>query len=137
LASISSGILCDFAQVRDGLLFVASGGVTRAFRPELPAGLGVMLGLLVELPPGDIELVHELTVVVKQNETAEDIARFVAGVQAQGDTYPGEALIAPLVLDLRNVPVEAYGSYDIRAAVDGELGIHLTFYVADKQPPGA
>ena len=136
MASISAGILCDFAQVRDGVLFVASGGVTRAFRSKLPAGLGVMLGLLVELPPGDIELVHELVVAVKQNETAKDVARLVAGVQAGGDPYPGEALIAPLALDLRSVPVEAYGSYDIRAAVDGELGVHLTFYVTDK-PTGA
>jgi hypothetical protein len=134
LASISASILCDFAQVREGLLFVASGGITRAYRPELPAPLMVMLGLLVEIPADEQGRVHEIEIVVKHNDTATDIARVVAGAQAAGDTHPGESLMVPAVADLRMVGVAEYGSYDVRVNVDGNPGTYLTFYVLDKPP---
>jgi hypothetical protein len=129
LATLSAGVLCDFAQVRAGLLFVMSGGVTRAFRPEIPAELGVMVGLLVEIPADEQGRVHEVEVVVKQNDTATDIVRAVSGVQASAKTHPGESLMVPAVADLRNVTVSAYGGYDVRVHVDGQPGIFLTLYV--------
>lgn len=135
LANISTSILCDFAQVRDGLLFVCSGGITRRYCAQLPAPLGVMLGLLVEIPPDEPELVHEIQIVVKSNDTAEDIHRSVTGVQARGDTRPGESLMVPAVADLRPIEASAYGSYDIRVIVDGDAGTLLTFYLVDKPPP--
>ena len=95
-----------------------------------------MLGLLVEIPAGEYGQVHEIEIVVKRNEMAEDVARAVFGVQATGDTYPGESLMVPAVADLRTLMVPEYGSYDIRANVDGQPGTYLTLYVTDKLPPG-
>jgi hypothetical protein len=135
LASISSGILCDFAQVREGLLFVASGGISRVYAAEVPAPLSVMLALLVEIPPDELASVHEIQIAIRRSDTAEDVTRAVLAVQAGGDVYPGENLIVPAVLDLRGVRVSAHGSYDIRITVDGDVGILLTIYVVDK-PPG-
>ena len=39
--TISTAILCDFAEVRDNLLFVVAGGVTRLFRAEWPGPMNV------------------------------------------------------------------------------------------------
>ena len=39
--------LCDFAQVREGLLFVSSAGITRVYRESFPAPIGVMLALVL------------------------------------------------------------------------------------------
>jgi glutamate-5-semialdehyde dehydrogenase len=38
---VTTAMLADFAQVREGLLFVSSGGITRCYREQLPAPLGV------------------------------------------------------------------------------------------------
>ena len=36
-AQLKALVLCDFAQVREGLLFVQSGGLTRLVAPKFPA----------------------------------------------------------------------------------------------------
>lgn len=95
--------------------------MTRVYSAQLPAPLNVMLGLLVEISADELAQVHEIQIAVKRNETAEDIARAVAGVQAEGDTHPGESLVAPAVADLRGITVPAYGSYDVRVTIDGEV----------------
>ena len=43
LMEVTTAMLSDFAQVREGLLFVSSGGITRCYREQLPAPLGVHL----------------------------------------------------------------------------------------------
>jgi hypothetical protein len=134
LASISAAILCDFAQVREGLLFVVSGGITRRYSAELPAPLGMMLGLLVEIPAQELAQVHDIEIIVKRTDTAEDLARMVAGVQAEGETQPGESLMVPAAVDLRGVAVQVYGSHDVRVTIDGDVGTFLTIYVLDKPP---
>ena len=37
-------LLCDFAQVRDGLLFVSSGGVSRVVQSKYPANPRLQIG---------------------------------------------------------------------------------------------
>ena len=53
MLDLSTAVLCDFAQVRDRLLFVASGAVSRLYRRELPSPLGLMVGLVIEVPLED------------------------------------------------------------------------------------
>lgn len=48
---LASAILCDFAQVREGLLFVSGGGITRIWRETFPAAAGVSLALVFEAHP--------------------------------------------------------------------------------------
>jgi hypothetical protein len=134
LALLTSAILCDFAQVREGLLFVVGGGITRMARPELPAPLNVMLALVVDVPYDQLNQVHEVVVSIKRTDTAEEVVRLVGGAQIAGDVYPGESLYMPLVFDLRGLAVPAYGSYDVQASVDGGVGTTLTFYMIDKPP---
>jgi hypothetical protein len=46
---IIAGVLCDYAEVREGLLTIVSAGITRLWRAELPAPMGVFLALQVEV----------------------------------------------------------------------------------------
>src|ERR1700683_4960786 len=81
---IPTAILGDFAQVREGLLFVSSGGVTRVYhQPDwpLPRPLGLHLGLAVEVGPDEIDKVHEVRVRVVQQSTAMETAAVVAAMQ--------------------------------------------------------
>jgi Family of unknown function (DUF6941) len=134
LARLTSGIVCDFAQVREGLLFVSSGAITRVFRPSLPAALGVMLAMVVEVPADEHDQTHEVRVAVRRNATAERIFEWVAGFQmANVVAEPGESIYLPLVAaEMARAAVPAYGSYDIRMNVDGNEGPYLTAYVVEK-----
>lgn len=136
MASVSSAILCDFAQVREGLLMVASGGITRMYRPALPAPMLVMVAAIVEVEHHEIDRSHQLVLSVTQVETAETIVRMTVGLQAASqDLEPGESLSVPVTIDLRSVVLPAYGAFDVKVAVDGEVGRLLTCYV--RTPPDA
>jgi hypothetical protein len=133
LARIHSAILCDFAQVREGLLFISSGGITRAFREDVPAPLGMALAIVVEIACDELELAHEINVSIKHPESAQVIAGAVGGLQVnEAATNPGENLYVPFVAALQGVVVPAFGAYDVHTAADGKPGPDITFYVAKR-----
>lgn len=133
MARIHSAILCDFAQVREGLLFISSGGITRAYREEVPAALSMALAVVLEISCDELELAHEINFSVKHPESAETVASAVGGLQV-GDaaTNPGENLYVPFVADLRQLVVPAFGAYDVQTAADGNPGPDITFYVTKR-----
>jgi hypothetical protein len=137
----STAILCDFAQVREGLLFVSSGGITRIYHPPknpLPRPLGLYLALVVELGPDEIERVHEVRVRVVRTSSAKEVGAVVAAFQANqqvagAQLEPGETLSIPMAIPLGMMLLPGYGSYDVSAAADGHVSKLLTVYL--KLPP--
>lgn len=127
--------LCDFAQIREGLLFVASGGITRLYRPELPAALGPLtLATIVEIAPTELDQPHELNVRVRHVDTATElftVAGAMTAPAAGGGNYePGESATIPLAVPLPpNALLHQYGAYDLTASIDGGASARLTFYV--------
>ena len=61
---IIAGVLCDYAEVREGLLTIVSAGITRLWRAELPAPMGVFLALQVEVEANERPFPHELEVAI-------------------------------------------------------------------------
>lgn len=106
--------LCDFAQVREGLLTVASGGITRVWRSQFPAKLGIMLALIIETTAAEAIEPREIRIRV-ENEDGGRLAEAAGGFQLQTvpDHDPGEMLSLPLVLDFREVELPAAGRYQI------------------------
>jgi hypothetical protein len=121
MARVTAAMLCDFAQVREGLLFVQSAGVNRMWRAQTPANLGCMLGVVFEVGPGEYDQTHTLRVTVKQVDTALAVVRIdgTARINSTAGYEPGEAAVVPLALDLRLVEVPSFGQYDVQIAVDG------------------
>lgn len=135
MAAITSVLLCDYAQVRQGLLFVLSGGITRVYRPRLPATLGVKAAVLVEIGFAEVARGHQLVVAVKHVGTAQEMGRMTSGFRAaSGALEPGESLYVPIVVDLAAVPIREYGAHDVQVSVDGAVPAQLTIYVS---PPKA
>src|SRR3954471_20013826 len=126
---VTTAMLADFAQVREGLLFVASGGVTRCYRDQLPAPLGVFLATVLELDRHEAEAAHDLQVIVV-DEDGQQLAEIAGEIQL-GETQMmiGENLNVPIVFDLRNVPIERYGSVEIRLYIAGEHRRTLPIWV--------
>ena len=106
--------LCDFAQVRERMLTMASAGVTRAYREQYPAPMGVMLALMMEISTVDAAVPHEILARVEDSDggkIAEAGAAFQVG--KIGDLDPGEMLVIPAVLDLRDVELPKPGRYQV------------------------
>ncbi len=128
---IQTALLCDAANVREGLLNILSGLVTRVYRDKLPAPLSVSLALVFELEQGEVELPHEVTVQVNDPRTTA-IARIVAGFQAKRANLgyePGEKAMLPFVVSLNQVGTRHYGLHRIRVRVDESDPTILSLWV--------
>lgn len=128
---VTTALLCDFAQVREGLLFVSSGGITRCWRDEFPAALGVQLALIIEVDEIESKRPHELQVVVV-GEDGKQYGELKGGFQIERgpEARPHEKTAVPMTIDLRPVGVDKYGPYDISIYVDGQHRRTLTAWVA-------
>lgn len=106
--------ICDFAQVREGLLSVLSAGITRIWNKQYPAPLGVMIALILEINPSDTLVPQEVRIRV-ENEDGAQLAEASGGSQMKpGPGHdPGELLVLPSVIDFRNLPIPAPGRYQI------------------------
>ena len=107
--------------MRDGLLFVLSGGISRVLRESYPAALGTCLALVLEFERIEAERAHEL-LVLAVGEDGEEIARVQAEVRVENAqrAKPGENVHLPIAVDLRGVVLEKVGAYELRVYVDGE-----------------
>jgi hypothetical protein len=132
---VTTALTCDFAQVREGLLIVASGLVTRCWRPQVPAPLGLYLAFVVEMDQREAERPHEVGITVMAID-GQRVAEVQGGFQWSGtaaELEPGEKINLPVVLNLQTVGVPDYGPYDLRIYIDSEHRRQLTVWV--KPPP--
>jgi hypothetical protein len=126
---ITTAMLADFAQVREGLLFVSSGGITRCYREELPAPLGVFLAVVLQLDRVEAERTHEVEVILVDEDGGE-LARIAGEIQiGEPQLLLNESLNLPITFDLRNIPVERFGNVEARFYVAGELRATLGLWV--------
>jgi len=131
-------VLCDRATVREGLIHVLGGGVSRLGRPSLPAPMGVDLALLLtperfEELPGD----HEVSVIVR-SDSGTDVARIglafsFSGLDESADPLP----VIPLSVPLQQVGLADYGFYTVSVDYDGESVARIRFLVEQQIAAGA
>lgn len=131
---ISAAFLCDFAEVREGLLMAVGGGVTRLWRDQYPASIGASLAMLVDLAPSDLNVQHEITAAIQGPD--QPVGELKVQFQTGGgpDLQAGESAVAPLAIDLRPVQLPGPGSYSINITIDGVF-IRTVGFVA--QPPAS
>ena len=126
---VTTALLCDFAQVREGLLFVSSGLITRVVAESFPALVPVHLALVVELGPEEVGLAHEVRLTALRSRDGEVLARMVQAMQPSSEALlPGETLQIPFVAVFR-LGAEEPGPYDIRVVADSSPARLLRFYV--------
>jgi len=114
---VAAAMLCDFAQVRDGLLTVVSAGVTRIFADQMPASLTVFLALQVALSDEESRLPHEIEVRIT-GPSAQEIATARGGFQVGSIAEVDEETIASLPFDFRAAAVPEFGWYTWTIAID-------------------
>src|SRR5687768_2141838 len=104
--TLTTVLLCDHAQVREGLLFVHSGGVSRVVPSSYPATIRLHLAMVVHVPASEVAESHTIDLRFKYPESAELIATAQVALQLneiQG-AFPGEGINVPQVIDLSLIP---------------------------------
>lgn len=124
-------MLCDSANVREGLLNVLSAGITRVFVEQFPGPLGVTLAMICEVPDGE-PAVHSIVVTIKTAE-GELVGRAEGGLTVdRGTLLAGESVIVPVVLPIANVGVSKPGRLDISISPDGAAGPTLEVWARQR-----
>ena len=130
---ISAAFLCDFAEVREGLLMALGGGTTRLWRTGYPASMGSSLALLIDLLQSDLDTPHEISVAIQGPDQPVGEVKGTFQIGGSPDLRAGENVVAPLALDLRPVQLPGEGSYSINFSIDGTFMRSVGFVA---QPPG-
>jgi hypothetical protein len=136
-ATLSALVLCDFAQVREGLLFVQSGGLTRLVSTTFPAMFNCHVAALVAVPPDEAGAAHEMVMKIKHVETATVVASINVALHESPvppGLLPGETRLVPVVVPMTGLSFAPEGEYDLHVDVDDELAGHLSFRVSEHVP---
>ena len=129
---------CDSATVRENLLHVLGGGITRIWRNQFPATLNLDLALIFTLTRLEAQEQRRLRVFVQTADGAR-LAEIVAdlGVTPSSDLKPEERIPVPVTLSLRQVPIPDEGIYGVEVLVDRISQRTFTFVAAKTAPqPG-
>jgi len=125
---VAAAFLCDAASVREGLLHVLGGGITRVWRQEFPGPMGMSVAMLLELHRQELNRPHELSITV-MGEDGQSVAEVKGGFQAPANPNleVHEGLLVPMTLDLRAAAIPAAGAYTVDISIDGEHRRSLRF----------
>jgi len=140
MARLTTLLVCDHAQVRENLLMVLSGGITRLHVPVVPATVHFTVAVVVEVGFFELEEPHEVRMTVIDPETAGPIAEpFVANLPpdplAAERVHAGEPVLVPLTVGV-TLGVERGGQYDVRITVDDGPAHIQSIWVVATEPVG-
>ncbi|MEQ1874334.1 MAG: hypothetical protein ABL953_11455 [Ilumatobacteraceae bacterium] len=128
-------LLCDYAQVRDRLLFVSSGGISRVVQTAFPAHPRLYLAMVVHLPVGTLGRSHRVLIKLKYPDHVAVIGQIEVNINIDqvGGANPGEGINIPQALDLAPVVFQHPGQVDVQVSIDDEPAGDLTFWMLQKQ----
>lgn len=124
--------LCDYANVREGLLNIVSGGITRvAVHAGFPASIEAHIAMSVYVHPHRVGQEHQGRVVLRYPDTMEEIARVEFQFNVDAERQPGEGLNIPIALPLRTVSFPHAGQVDVSVSLDDAPAGMLSFWLND------
>lgn len=116
---LTTALLCDYAQVRDGLVHIVAGGVNRLVRRAFPAPMGVSFAIVMEFDQFERQRDHELTIRIIDAD-GHQIAQGSGAVRPRRPQPPGPMRSqVPHVFDLRGVKIPGEGAYELKVYIDG------------------
>jgi hypothetical protein len=135
---VGSAFLADYVTVREQLLHVLGGGITRLWIGEFPTSLTASLGMLVEVHRRELDRPHELLIVVQDADGGE-VLKIEGGFQVGADNLDvHESAVLPIALDLRPATLKAPGVYSVEIAIDGQYLKTIAFQARPRsEMPGA
>jgi hypothetical protein len=132
MAHVRSAILCDFAQVREGLLFVSSGGITRIAAPGQGAPVQFSVAGEIEVLPFEVGSTHDIVFKVSEVSASRTVWEATLSISTDASPeglFPGESLHVPYALPVGPFPANTFGPHDLKVSIDNSETELLTFYV--------
>jgi hypothetical protein len=129
---IDCALHCDAATVREGLLHVLGGGITRVNRPEYPAPLGTALALRIVLESDEQEGTLDVRLV---NTDGQQIAHAQGGfrIGVEG-VEPGEETAAILALPFHSAVLPSAGLYSFEISLGDGHQASVPFVAGTMRP---
>ena len=125
-------LLCDYANIREGMLNIVSGGITRiATSSGFPSSIDAHLAMSVYVHPHRIGDTHTGRIILRYPDTVEEIARIEFQFHGDAQLNPGEGLNFHFALPLQSVIAPRAGQIDVSVTVDeSPLGL-ISFWMSD------
>ena len=124
--------LCDYANVREGMLNIVSSGVTRiAVHSGFPSEVDSYIAMSVYVQPHRVGTAHHGRVIIRFPDTAEEIARIDFEFNVDADRHPGEGLFFPFALPLRGFGFPHAGQVDISVSLNDQPAGLVSFWLID------
>lgn len=125
-------LLCDYANIREGMLNIVSGGITRiATSTGFPSVIDAHLAMSVYVHPDRVSDTHHGRVVMRHPDTVEEIARIEFQFHGDAQLNPGEGLNFHFALPLQGITVHRPGQIDIAVTVNETPVGLISFWMTD------
>ena len=124
---LTTAILCDVAHIRDGLIYILGGGVTRVVSPHYPGTLNIALALVIDLESSELGRPHaiEIFLVCADQGTVHNVTMTLNTMVM--DQAADETSTCPAVVPFYGVQIPQAGSYDVQIEIDGKIMKSLAF----------
>ena len=127
--------LCDYANVREGMINIVSGGITRiAVRGEFPSHVEAFIAMSIYVQPHRVGEDHTGHVVLRYPDTMEEIARVDFGFNVNADRNPGEGLFFPLAIPMRGIAFPHIGQIDVSVTLNNQPAGLVSFWLTEVPP---
>jgi hypothetical protein len=134
---VDCALLCDAVTVREGLLHILGGGVTRVRRPHYPHSIDVELALRLLVHPTETDAEHRLQVRLLDADGREH-ARIDAKFKLAetGEIRPGEMHSMCVPLPVRTMQIADAGDYSFELLIDNvhQASVPFTAEILGKGP---
>jgi hypothetical protein len=132
-------MLCDAVTVRENLLHILGGGITRINRPQFPAPLGIALALRIMLHRTEVGRLHNMEIVLagEDGQTIVKVdAQFQVPPEALTSVKANEEVTVNLPLGMQGLVVPRAGAYAFDILIDGTHAASVSFHaVVLANPP--
>lgn len=126
---IECALLCDSASVREGLLHLLGGGVTRIGLRAFPGPLSVDLGLVFRLTDDEAKLTHTVRADLVADASDKHVAAitFTFSGENTNPQFGDEGTTVAVAVPIRTMPIPEPGVYRIELHFDDKLETSLYF----------
>jgi hypothetical protein len=130
--------LCDYANVREGMINIVSGGITRiAVHTGFPSTVEAHIAMSVYVHPHRVGEAHAGRVIIRYPDLASEVARVDFEFNVNADRNPGEGLFFPFALPLRGITFPHEGQVDISVSLNEQPAGLVSFWLTDATRPPA
>ena len=127
--------LCDFANVREGMINIISGGITRiAVHSEFPAQVEAYIAMSIYVQPHRVGEDHKGHVILRYPDTMEEVGRVDFSFNVNADRNPGEGLFFPLAIPLRGIGFPQTGQIDVSVTLNDHPAGLVSFWLMEVTP---